>query len=147
MKSKLFNVVVYSMLGWSIVSAGYLALPIEYQEMLPQMNWIIALVSGGSTALLGTGGLVVQSFISKTKLDTSNKINEISNVIIQLVDEYKTLKTEYKNLQTENAELKNAILENNKLLKIDLKTKLDNPMTTNTARVMIEGVINESKKE
>lgn len=140
MKAKIFNVVVYSMLGWSILSAVYLALPVEYQEMLPQMNWLTAVISGGSTALLGSGGLAVQSFMTKAKVTADTKYVDIASKFLKLVDEYKALEAKYNDVVK-------AIEENNTLLKVELKTKLDNPLITETSRQAIEGVLYGDKQE
>ena len=139
MKTKIFNVIVYSMLGWSILSATYLALPVEYQAMIPQFNWLTALISGGSTALLGTGGLAVSTFLNKVKATTDEKVNLVASQFIELVNKYDEVVVKY-----------NALIEsvdyNNLLLKADLKTKLSNPLITQESKELIEQVlINENE--
>lgn len=140
MKAKIFNVVVYSMLGWSILSAVYLALPVEYQEMLPQMNWLTAVISGGSTALLGSGGLAVQSFMTKAKVTADTKYVDIVSKFLKLVDEYKALEAKYEDIVI-------SIERNNILLATDLKTKLSNPLIDETSKELIEGVLYGDKQE
>jgi len=146
MKIKIFNVVVYSMLGWSILSATYLALPIEYQEMIPQFNWLTALISGGSTALLGTGGLAVKTWLTNAKVQSDEKYNVLANKFMQLVAFYDEAKVAYNELTTKYDMLDKSIRYNSKLLSIDLQTKLDNPLITETARNLIEGIANEKEE-
>ena len=138
MKKKLLNVAIYTLLGWSMLSAGYLALPLEYQEMLPQMNWLTAVVSGGSTFLLGSGGLALQRLLHKSSKDYTDKY-------IELGQEFLTLKKEYGDLGNKVNELESTNKELVKLLKIDLQSKLDNPMLTDKARALIEGAIYEKE--
>ena len=139
-KTKIFNIVVYAMLFWSILSAGYLALPAEYQEMLPQMNWLVAVISGGSTALLGSGGLAVQAYLAKAKTTSDTKFNLLKDNYLQLVDHYISLENQYK-------ELKTSVDYNNKLLAVDLKTKLDNPLITETSEQLIKQVLTNDSQE
>jgi len=74
MKNKIFNIIVYAMLGWSIVSAGYMALPVEYQAMIPDFNWLTALISGGSTMMLGIGAWQSNSSWQALKLSLIRNI-------------------------------------------------------------------------
>ena len=134
MKKAIFNVVVYSMLAWSIFSATYLALPIEYQEMLPDMNWLTALVSGGSTALFGSGALFVKTLLDKTKIATDEKVNLVASQFIELVNKYDEVTANYN-------ELVKSIDYNNLLLKAELKTKLTNPLITEESKALIEQVL------
>lgn len=138
MKKKILNVAIYVLLGWSILSAGYLALPVEYQEMLPQMNWLTAVVSGGSTFILGSGGLALQRMLNKTNKDYTDKYIQLGQEFLNLKNEYDKLGSRIDNLETVNKELI-------KLLKIDLNTKLDNPLLTDKARALIEGAISEEE--
>jgi hypothetical protein len=138
MKTKIFNIVVYTMLSWSMLSAGYLALPVEYQEMIPQMNWLMAVVGGGSTLLLGSGGLAVNAYINKARIESNAKYNLLGNEFLKLADNYKEMKDEVTLLRSDMA-------INNKLLKIDLKTKLSNPLIDEAAKALVEGAIHEEE--
>lgn len=135
-KNGLFNVVVYSMLGWSVLSALYVSMPIEIQEMLPQMNWLTAVVSGGSTALLGTGGLAVKTFMTSAKNVSNEKYALLGTKFLELKGEYDKLGVKYDEV--------NATIENlSKLVKIDLESKLSNPLIDEKTKELIEGVVNE----
>jgi len=138
MKKKLLNIAIYVLLGWSMLSAGYLALPVEYQEMLPQMNWLTAVVSGGSTFLLGSGGLALQRMLNKTNKDYTTKYIQLGQEFLNLKGKYDELGVKVDGLESTNKELV-------KLLKIDLQSKLDNPMLTDKARALIEGAIYEKE--
>jgi len=138
MKKKLLNIAIYVLLGWSMLSAGYLALPVEYQEMLPQMNWLTAVVSGGSTFLLGSGGLALQRMLNKTNKDYTTKYIQLGQEFLNLKGKYDELGVKVDGLESTNKELV-------KLLKIQLKTKLDNPMLADKSRALIEGAIYEEK--
>lgn len=139
MKTKLFNVLVYTMLGWSVLSAVYLALPVEYQAMIPQFNWLTALISGGSTGLLGTGALTVQSFLNKAKATSNETFTLLKDNYTEIVNEYKILK-----IQLE--EVKSTFEYNNELLRAELKAKLSNPMITEEVKSLLEQVIINDKQ-
>lgn len=139
MKKVLFNIVIYTMLGWSVLSAVYLALPVEYQAMLPDFNWLTALISGGSTALLSTGALTVQSFLNKSKTTTNETFTLLKDNYSEIVNEYKILKTQY-------AELKTTLDYNNELLRAELKAKLSNPLIDEEVKSLLEQVIINDKQ-
>ena len=139
MKTKIFNVLVYTMLGWSVLSAVYLALPVEYQSMIPEFNWLTALISGGSTGLLGTGALAVQSFLNKAKATSNDTFTLLKDNYTEIVNEYKILKVQY-------TELQQTLAYNNELLKTELKTKLSNPMITAEAEQLIKQVITNDQQ-
>lgn len=139
MKTKLFNVLIYTMLGWSVLSAVYLALPVEYQEMLPQMNWLTALISGGSTALLGTGGLAVQTFLTKAKATTNETFSMLKENYSEIVNEYRILKAQYN-------ELKSTLEYNSTLLRAELKAKLSNPLIDEEVKALLEQVITNDQQ-
>lgn len=139
MKKVLFNIVIYTMLGWSVLSAVYLALPVEYQEMLPDFNWLTALISGGSTALLSTGALTVQSFLNKSKTTTNETFTLLKDNYSEIVNEYKILKAQY-------AELKTTLDYNNELLRAELKAKLSNPLIDEEVKSLLEQVIINDKQ-
>ncbi len=134
MKTKIFNVIVYSMLGWSILSATYLALPVEYQAMLPEFNWLTALISGGSTALLGTGGLAVSNFLNRVKTATDDKVNLVASQFIELANKYDEVIVKYD-------ELIESVDYNSRLLQVELQTKLSNPLITDESKALIEQVL------
>lgn len=139
MKKVLFNIVIYSMLAWSTISAIYLALPIEYQAMIPEFNWLTALISGGSTALLGTGALTVQTFLTKAKATTNDTFAMLKTNYSEIVNEYKILKAQY-------AELKTTLEYNNELLRAELKAKLSNPLIDAEVKSLLEQVIINDKQ-
>ena len=145
MKKKILNLVTFAMIGWGAISAIYLALPLEIKELLPNMNWVTAVVSGGSTTLLGSASLYIQNYINRFKTSSNSTLQSL----------YETLsnnKVEYENIIKSNLEIKEAyqemttaFIENTKLLKISLETKLDNPLLTEASRELIEGVLNEEE--
>lgn len=138
MKKKLLNIGVYSMLGWSILSAGYLILPVEIQNMIPQMNWFTALISGGSTFLLGSGGLFITNMLNKSKLETIDKFATI-------ITHYIEMKTAYNEMKASTDENNILLKRTNLLIEADLKAKLDNPMISDATRELIEGVLNDKE--
>ena len=141
MKKALFNIVVYGMLAWTMLSAGYMALPIEIQDMLPQMNWITAVVSGGSTLLLGSGGLVVQSFLLKARTASDSKYKVVADKYLEVADAYNSLDTKYDNLENKYDGLKESVDRNNLLQEASLQAKLSNPLIDAETKKLIEDVL------
>ena len=139
MKQKIFNIIVYTSLFWAILSAIYVSLPIEYQAMLPFMNEGTAIVGGITTLFTGTGGLAVQHFLHKTKTYNQDLNKALVDKVLFIIDEYKIMEDKFE-------ELKKSTDKTNSLIGASLRTKLDNPMLTDTARELIEGVTNDKKE-
>lgn len=134
-KGKLFNIGVYTLLGYSILSFVYLSLPVEYQDIL-DLDWLTALVSGSSTFLLGSGAVAVRAFLAKAKNEQLDMNKTATEKYLSLVEHYKQLQADYQEVKAQNNELI-------KLLKIDLNAKLSNPLIDEEARRQIEGALNE----
>ena len=85
-KQVLFNIVVYAMLGWSIISAVHAALPEQYQ--IPEFTNMVALISGSSTALVGSAGLFIKSWLAKASTTADYRNNRRSIYEKFLILEY-----------------------------------------------------------
>jgi len=144
-KKALLNVVTYGMLGWGAISAIYLALPIDVKELLPDMNWVTAVVSGGSTTVLGSASLYIQAILNKSKLANNEVLAGLTNILTNTQAEYKNITEGYSSVVSAITDMTTATNRNNLLLETQLKAKLDNPMLTDTARKLIEGVLNEEE--
>lgn len=143
MKKALFNVTVYSMLGWSIISAGYFALPEHIQALIPQFNWMSALISGSSTALLGFGGVAVQQYISRANVKATEKFMLLSENYLALEKKYEIMEKSNVTVLEANRRLEKKVDRMTKLLEADVMAKLSNPLIDQEVKAMIEGVLNE----
>jgi hypothetical protein len=141
MKQKLFNVVVYGLLTFSVVNAGYLALPVELQQLIPQYNDLVAVVMGGSTSLLALGGIKVQDYMNRAKSEADSKFNLLAQNYLNLERKYDILDNSYKALKIAQDLTTQAIEHNSKLLEIDLQAKLSNPLIDAKIEELIKGVI------
>lgn len=141
MKSKLFNVVVYGMLGYSMLNGVYFALPVELQEMIPQYNAMVAAVGGVSGALFGFGGLKVQEYLNRAKTQADEKFNLLAQNYLNLERKYDVMEKAYKLVEQAQNKTTLATERNNKLLEIDLQAKLSNPMIDEQVKALIEGVL------
>jgi hypothetical protein len=142
MKEKIFNIVVYGMLTYTVAVAGYGALPAEYQNMIP-FNWVTALVSGGTTGLLGTAGLVMKSYLDKAKVEANNKFNLLAKSYEQVVNAYQTVNSELKDIKNQFSMTREELNITRKLIETDLRAKLSNVLIDEEVRKLIEGVLDE----
>lgn len=123
--NNILNLFIYVSLLYSVLTAGFYALPIEIQEKLPQVNSLFLLVSGGASFLLGSIPLIVKWQLNKNTTENSN--------MIQLL-----LK-----LNTSDGELKELLKRNNTLKEVELSSRLDNDFISQKIKDEIEGVLNE----
>lgn len=144
-KKVLFDIVVYAMLVWTIVSAGYISLPPEYQALIPQFNWLTALISGGTTGVLGLAGVTVKSFITRAKTESDAKYQLLANEYLQVVEQYKILQSEIGTTTTKLADNNEMVSQLIELVKVDLQAKLSNPLIDAKVKELIAGVINENE--
>lgn len=136
---KLFNFISILMLLWTIISGIYLALPPEYKALIPEFNWLTALVSGGSTGILGSTIILVDKQLKKQDISNSNKYLELAKKFLDIREDYKALKEELKQEREELKETKELLDATNKLISIDLESKLSNPLVENFIKEKIRG--------
>lgn len=132
MMRKIFNFVSIIMLLWTIISGAYLALPEEYKALIPQFNWLTALISGGSTGVLGGSMIIVKNFMKKNKDENDARY-------LQLAQEVLTIKEEHINLKNAVNNNTDTQKETNRLIRIDLESKLSNPLVEDFIKEKIRG--------
>lgn len=141
-KSKLrtlFNIVSIIMLLWTIISGAYLALPAEYKELIPEFNWLTALVSGGSTGVLGSTILLVDRQLKKQDTNNSNKYLDLATKFLSLNDKYLALENKVSNNTEVQNETNDLLKKTNKLISIDLESKLSNPLVEDFIKEKMRG--------
>jgi hypothetical protein len=145
MKKKILNVITFAMIGWGAISAIYLGLPVEVKELLPNMNWVTALVSGGSTTILGSSILVFNSMMNKSKLANSEVYSSIANLVLEHKIEYQAIVDSNANVILAYKGLAVATDRNNVLLETLLEARLSNPLIEQKIKELIEGVLNDKE--
>lgn len=144
MKAKIFKIITYTMLTYSLVTSIYLALPADIQSMIPYVNQGIGIYSAVITAIGGSGGLAVQAYITKAQTQADTEKQVITDKLVQLIN---LSNEKYDNVEAKYETLNAVVTELIKLVKIDLKSKLSNPMIELTARQEIEGALYGDKEE
>lgn len=139
---KVFTVLAYALIVFSITSAVWVTLPDEIKNQVPQVNDWIAIISGVITLLLGGGGLTVQAFLQNSEKKSDVKINLLASNYLQVVDELKLLRKEKEQDRLEKELLRKSIGNITKLVEVDLETKLSNPLIEEKAKQIIQGVLN-----
>ena len=145
MKKVIFNIIIYVFLIYALACVAYMTLPAEYQEMLPQFNWLTALVSGGSTAVLGGGGLAISAMSKKSKMEMIDKFSLVANNYITLEKKYDIIIEGQKNKEKRDIEIDRLLRRVEKLLEADLGAKLSNTLIDAKTKEMIEGVLNDKE--
>lgn len=157
MKRKILN--IFISLGFTVtaLSAGYVLLvPDHIKEMLPQLNWLVALVTGGSAGAFSSIGLYfrttmdTQNIVVEEKIEKSlNAVTDMAKLVIDLKNQYSELKEVLNNLLTENnrenVTNQTFLIELQRLkelLTVDLESKLTNPLIDKDAEVKIRSVLN-----
>lgn len=136
---KLFNLISIVMLLWTIIAGAYLALPQEYKDLIPEFNWLTALVSGGSTGILGSTMLLVNNFMKKNQNSVDSKYLDLANRFLALNEKYQSLENEVKQNTRMQFETNELLDKTNNLLSIDLESKLSNPLVEDFVKEKIRG--------
>jgi len=144
---KIFNLLSIVFLLWTIISGAYLALPQEYKDLIPEFNWLTAVVSGGSTGILGTTILLIQNYFKKKDMDYSNKYLDLAQKFLELREDNKATLEENKLMREENKVIREEITKTNKLITLDLQSKLSNPLVEEYIKEKIRGEGVDEQKE
>ncbi len=152
----IFKIVSFMLLLWTIISGAYMALPQEYKDMIPQFNWLTALISGGSTGVLGFSILLIDKMTKKYEDKVDTKYIELAKKFLELNNQYNELEIKYSNIENkiyENTKLqlenKSIIEKTQRLISLDLESKLSNPLVENHIKEKLrgEGVGKEEKEQ
>lgn len=148
MKKKLFNIVTYTMLFYSIFAAIYAAVP-QLQEALPWLTLPTIVVSGGFTGVLGSAGLVVQSFLTKARQEADTQflglvdyLEKVSIKINDVLEENKRLRSD---IIKSNESLDLSVKRNNELQETHLKIKKDDILIDEKSKQLLEEVLKNEK--
>lgn len=146
---KLFNLISIVMLLWTIIAGAYLALPQEYKDLIPEFNWLTALVSGGSTGILGSTMLLVNNFMKKNQNNVDSKYLDLANRFLALNEKYTLLEEKVTTNTKSQVETNELLKKTNNLISIDLESKLSNPMVEDFVKEKIrgEGIGKKEKQE
>lgn len=132
----LVNVITLITLIVGVVSAIYLALPLELQEKIPLniREVILLLIANG-----GLGGFLafMKFFRNNDKRENENKNAEIVGLIANLSKELVKLRDENVKKDSEIIGLINRDIE---LKEVDLEIKKNNPLLQETLKELIEKV-------
>lgn len=136
---KIFNLISIVMLLWTIVAGAYLALPQEYKDLIPEFNWLTALVSGGSTGILGSTMLIMNAYLKKNQNNVDSKYLDLANRFLALNEKYTLLEEKVTTNTKSQVETNELLKKTNNLISIDLESKLSNPMIEDFVKEKIRG--------
>ena len=145
MKEKIIKIVSLVAVGYSVASIGYTALPPEVLDMLPQVNEVMAWVTGGSSGIVGMALMYVDSKIKKNTEVNDEKVKAVTDNFITLTHSYKEVKGELSNLKGAYGELKDEVKRNTELQRAALEVKLSNKFIDTEAREIAERVLANEK--
>lgn len=135
------DVFIYACLIWAILSAVYMGLEPETQALFPQMNWLVALIGGGSTFLIGVSGFLVKAFLNKASNQTQSTYTDLLEKFLTITKEYEALDKSQKITAENIKKLEAKVEENTRLQKANLGLKLSSPYIEEEARKLVEGYI------
>ena len=149
LKTKIFNIVTYSMLFYSIAGAVYVAFP-QIQELIPTLTIPTVAVSGAFTALLGSAGLVVQAFLYKARQQADTQFLDIMKYQKTITEHVDNILEQNKKLQNELTDsynkLKKEVKRNNQLQTAHLEVKRSDILIDEKAKKLLEEVLANEKK-
>lgn len=160
MKNKILNLILIIGYVWFAVALLYnYALPIEYKELLPEINGLTFLLSGTTVASVSVVIQYVKSLLGKqtdTNVNTllafhdmlkeqEDKIKELTNIITRQNNNIADFNTERK-VEVDNQNKIISLLErNNKYQKTELESRITNPLIDQNIKKRIEVLLNEEK--
>lgn len=160
MKSKILSILSYGLIGYTAGAALIQGIP-ELNALIPQFTTQIAVWTGLPAVTLGSIGLSVQNYISKARKSDiqinqgmANAVTDLHNKIMNIATMYEQSKGDIKvfskeitsmitDVKNEYILMRNDVKELAKLVKIDMESKLSNPLIDEKVKELIEGVLNE----
>lgn len=151
MKDKLLSFISYSVLAYALVSTAWTSIP-ELQALFPEYTSQISAWISVPSAVVGAVALRVQLFLTKarsTDLKVFDGLKEsyesvkqsysdmqlaTKQTINDLTSKYDTLKSSYETMRKATDELI-------KLVKVDLESKLSNPLIDEKVKELINEVL------
>lgn len=136
------------MLIYTLISVVYSVLPDQYQ--LEQFNTLTALVSGGSTGLIGSAGILIKNMLAKNEKAVDTKQTETLEKFVGVLEYVKALENKVASLESqlheqyvEQANKVNRVIA---LVEVDLKAKLSNKLIDKETKELINGVLEDEKE-
>ena len=152
--SKLYKTIQYGSFIFSLLMTFYYALPIEYQELIPQINKLtVGITAVGGTSLGAVMTLFQQKFM-KLSDETTQKVDLLAKGFVEVNKQLEIVLKEVKQ-DLKAREESNMLVNNNnlkvddliKLVQTDLQIKASNPLINEEAKKLIEEALNGKEKE
>ena len=154
MKKVIYSIIQYGTLLVLMLSLGYMALPIEYQEMIPFYNDITAIVTGLSGGSIFGVMTWVDNKLNNAEQKTNDKVNDVALSQVKIVDLLGKLLSRIDTLETKEEDkahvtndLKNELTVVKELLYLDLNTKASSPLIEKHSKELIKQQISKLKNE
>ena len=161
MKNKILNLILIIGYAWFAVALLYnYVLPLEYKELLPEINEITFLLSGTTVASVSVVIQYVKSLLGKqtdTNVNTllafndmlkeqEDKIKELTNIITRQNKNIADFNTERKVENDNQTKIISLLERNNKYQKTELESRITNPLIDKNIKSRIEVLLNEEKE-
>lgn len=143
MIKKLYNVVVFVFIGFSIACAIYPNLPTEILTKIPELNQLTVLTMGGTSGVLGGTMLVVNDFIHRAKMDANDQFLLLSKSYLALKESHDALLEKSKAINDAQNESIKRVERLEKMIEVDLRAKLSNRYLSKEIKDEISGVLDE----
>lgn len=159
---KMVNAFIIIGFLWTALAGIYVvAVPQDIKDMLPDFTWATALVSGGATGLFSSLAVYIKFIIKGNQAETNGKLQDFAEYSIKIVEHYKEIGVLYKAIKDEidklvlennidninNEVLNNELVELKNLIKVDLQSKLTNPLIDKEAEKKIREVLYEEEEK
>ena len=152
MKKTAYSIISLVLIGVGVATAIYPFIPVEAQEYLlqifPEFNQITAMAVGGSGGVLGGSMFVAREIANKTKSDTLNIIQGLTDKYTKLEAKYQAVESFVKTnteatdnvarLVTENTK---EVRKHNKLIETDLLIKRENRFLSKQGKDLIDEIV------
>lgn len=161
MKNKILNLILIIGYAWFSIALLYnYVLPLEYKELLPEINEITFLLSGTTVASVSVVIQYVKSLLGKqtdTNVNTllafndmlkeqEDKIKELTNIITRQNKNIADFNTERKVENDNQTKIISLLERNNKYQKTELESRITNPLIDKNIKSRIEVLLNEEKE-
>lgn len=161
MKKVIYNLVQYGTLLTVMLSFGYVALPQEYKDMIPELNELSVVIAGLFSGGTFTTILWVNDKLNKNEQKNDEKVNSVATSQLQIVellnlfiDKVDLLNKNDESRENQTSDLKNEVAKLVELQLLNLNTKANSNLLDVKSKELIQqtlnkyrGVDNENEEE
>lgn len=160
MKNKILNILIIVGYSWLSIALLYSQLPLEYQELVPFINKDFLIFSGATTGAISAVIQYLKHVMNQNSETNLKSLLKFDNLLIEQakkikeqgfqIDNLKNVVEQLTKIKEEDNEKQKEIIKllkiNNNYAKLELQSKVTNPLIDKEIKEQIEKVFEDEEQ-